>query len=206
MTVEARPSRPARPAEVERVVEILVIAFRTDPIWGVALARPDGRTDHLAPYWRLFVEGAMRFETVRVTDDLGACAVWLPPGEGELADDRVVRLEALLDDAMTPTGLEALHALYERFEASRAAQAPHAYLSLLATDPDRRGQGIGQRLLAESVRIWDAMGVPAYLESTNPANDHRYERAGFRSVGGFDAVLDDARVTAFWRPVGGPTA
>jgi hypothetical protein len=47
--------------------------------------------------------------------------------------------------------------------------------------------------------------VPAYLESTNPANDHRYERAGFRSVGGFTAVLDDAPVTAFWRPAAGGT-
>jgi GNAT superfamily N-acetyltransferase len=184
MTVEARPSRPARPAEVERVVEILAVAFETDPIWGVALARPGGMTDHLAPYWRLFVEGAMRFDTVLVTDDLGACAVWLPPGEDELDDERLVRLEALLDGAMTSNGLEALHALYERFEASRAAQAPHAYLSLLATDPDRRGQGIGQRLLAESLAMWDERGVPAYLESTNPANDHRYERAGFRPVGG----------------------
>jgi len=53
--------------------------------------------------------------------------------------------------------------------------------------------------------MWDALGVPAYLESTNPANDHRYERAGFRSVGGFTAVLDDAPVTAFWRPAAGGT-
>ena len=195
--------RLARTADIDDIVEILVLAFERDPIWGVALARPDGRTDHLDPYWRLFVQGAMRFDTVRVTDDLGACAIWLPPNEDELDEDGLARLEALLDDVMGSAALEALHALYERFEASRAARAPHAYLSLLATHPDRRGQGIGQALLAESLRIWDGMGFPAYLESTNPANDHRYERAGFRSVGGFDAVLDEARVTAFWRPVGG---
>jgi GNAT superfamily N-acetyltransferase len=203
VTVDPRPSRPARASEVEHLVEILVVAFRTDPIWGVALARPDGRTDHLAPYWRLFVDGAMRFGTVHVTDDLGACAIWLPPGEDELDDARARRLDALLDDVMTPSGLEAIHRLYGRFEASRGSQPDHAYLSLLATDPDRRGQGIGQRLLAADLERWDAQGVPTYLESTNPANDHRYERAGFRRIGGFGAVLDGAWVTAFWRPVGG---
>jgi ribosomal protein S18 acetylase RimI-like enzyme len=206
MSVDPHPSRPARAAEVDRVVEILVLAFQTDPIWSVALATGDGRTDHLAPYWRLFVDGAMRFGTVHVTDDLGACAVWLPPGEDELDDARATQLDALLDDVMTPSGPEAIHRLYERFEASRGSQPDHAYLSLLATDPDRRGQGIGQRLLAADLERWDAQGIPAYLESTNPANDHRYERAGFRPIGSFEAVLDDARVTAFWRHVGGDGA
>jgi GNAT superfamily N-acetyltransferase len=143
----------------------------------------------------------MRFRSVRVTDDLGACAIWLPPGEDELDEAGLVQLEALLDDALAPSDIEAIHALYDRFEAIRAAQPPHAYLSLLATHPDHRGQGVGQRLLAENLAEWDGIGVPAYLESTNPANDHRYERAGFRPVGGFSAVLDDAPVTAFRRPV-----
>jgi GNAT superfamily N-acetyltransferase len=75
------------------------------------------------------------------------------------------------------------------------------YLSLLATHPDHRGQGIGQRLLAENLAEFDAVGLPAYLESTNPANDHRYERAGFRTLGGFRAVIDDAAVSTMWRDV-----
>jgi L-amino acid N-acyltransferase YncA len=68
--------------------------------------------------------------------------------------------------------------------------------------PDHRGQGRGQQLLAESLALWDAEGMPAYLESTNAANDHRYVRAGFRPDGGFRAVRDDTWVTAMWRPAG----
>ena len=52
---------------------------------------------------------------------------------------------------------------------------------------------------AESLGRWDALGVPAYLDSTNPANDHRDARLGFRPIGGFAAVLDDATVTTMWR-------
>ena len=167
--------RLARTADIDVIVEILVLAFERDPIWGVALARPDGRTDHLDPYWRLFVEGAMRFDTVRVTDDLGACAIWLPPNEDELDEDGLARLEALLDDVMGSAALEALHALYERFEASRAARAPHAYLSLLATHPDRRGQGIGQALLAQ---LWEPGSARMTFSSLHAHAVPVYTRAG----------------------------
>jgi GNAT superfamily N-acetyltransferase len=203
MAVEPLASRLARASETNRVVETITLAFEQDPIWSVALAGRAGSTDHHAPYWRLFVTAAMRFETVRVTDDLGACAVWLPPGADELDADDMERLDAWFADSLEPSRVDAIHVLYARFEASRAAYREHAYLSLLATHPDRRGRGVGQRLLAADLSVWDALGVPAYLESTNPANDHRYQRAGFRPIGGFDAVLDTARVTAFRRPTGG---
>jgi hypothetical protein len=39
-------------------------------------------------------------------------------------------------------------------------------------------------LLAHNLAQFDAEGAPAYLESTNPANDRRYERLGFVKVGG----------------------
>lgn len=73
------------------------------------------------------------------------------------------------------------------------------YLNFLATHPDHRGQGLAQRMLAENLAEFDAQGVPSYLESSNPANIHRYERAGFSVIGGFPAVLGDAYVTTMWR-------
>jgi GNAT superfamily N-acetyltransferase len=196
-------SRPASDAELDAVAEVIALAFATDPVWGPALVGADGRTDHLRPYWRLFVEGAQRFRTVRVTPGLEAVAVWLPPGGEELDEAGVRAFGTLVEDALDPEVLADLRVLFERFEASRAPLADHCYLSLLATDPAHRGRGVGQQLLAADLALWDAAGVPAYLESTNPANDHRYARAGFRPIGGFDAVRNDARVTAMWRNVGG---
>ena len=64
----------------------------------------------------------------------------------------------------------------------------------------RLGDKLGL-LLAESLRAFDEHDIPAYLESTNPANDHRYERAGFRPLGGFRSVIDGAAVTTMWRDV-----
>jgi GNAT superfamily N-acetyltransferase len=194
------PSRVAGAADVEYATRVITAAFAADPIWGPALRRFDGGNVDVAPYWRLFVEGGLRFGTTTMADDGAAVAVWLPPGEDELSDEGTADLERWLAASLDPRAVDAIHVLYERFEASRAGRPPHAYLSLLATDPAFRGQGRGQVLLAEDLARWDAAGVPAYLESTNPGNDHRYERAGFRSDGGFRAVRDDAWVSAMWRP------
>jgi len=196
-------SRPADPTDLDHVTNTIALAFATDPVWEVALRRPDGLTDHHAGYWRLFVDGAMRYGTVRMADDRGAVSVWLPPNGTELSDEGGVELERLIEATLDPRSVSAMRELYGRFEASRTGRPAHYYLSLLATHPDHRGRGVGQRLLADDLALWDAEGIPAYLESTNHLNDHRYERAGFRPDGGFAAVLDDTWITAMWRPVGG---
>ena len=196
--------RPASPAEGNAVTRCISLAFATDPVWELALRREDEGTSHQEPYWALFVDGAMRYGTVRVTDGLEAVSVWLPPGGSELSGEGALQLEALLQESLTPEHVTAIHTLYKRFEASRAGLADHYYLSLLATDPAHRGRGIGQLLLAADLARWDEERVPAYLESTNSANDHRYARAGFRSIGGFRAVRDDTWISAMWRDVGGP--
>jgi GNAT superfamily N-acetyltransferase len=202
---EARPMdvRPATAADLDRAVETITLAFATDPVWSLALARPDGSTAHHAAYWRFFVADAIDQGSVAIADDGAAVSVWIPPGGEELRPATVHRVDAFVLDTLGEPGAAEMAELFERFEANHPRTEPHAYLSLLATHPDHRGRGIGQMLLAANLRTWDERGVPAYLESTNPANDHRYERAGFRRVGGFVAVRDRAPITTMWRPVGG---
>ncbi len=193
-------SSVAGPGDIDSVAACLAYAFSTDPIWSVALARIDGEA-----YWRILVEGAMRFGGVRQWDSGAAVSVWIPPNESDLTQELEERSQALLASSLDAEGTTAINTLFQRFATSRSGTPePHAYLSLLATHREYRGRGIGQALLAADLREWDALGIPTYLESSNPANDHRYVRAGFTPIGGFDAVLDDARVTAMWRPVAGP--
>jgi GNAT superfamily N-acetyltransferase len=88
---------------------------------------------------------------------------------------------------------------FEHFEAAHPRESEHFYLSLLGTHPDHRGKGIGMGLLAENLRRIDAEGTPAFLESSNPANDHRYERLGFVRCGAFELGEDGPVVTQMWR-------
>ena len=197
-------ARQALTGDVDRVTETITLAFLADPVWSVALARPDGQVDHQRPYWRVFVQAAQEQGEVWLLDGAAAVSVWIPPGGQELPDEAAARIHAFNVEHLGAAGARSMSELYDRFEANHPHDAPHAYLSLLATHPDRRGRGIGQALLAADLARWDRAGVPAYLESTNPGNDHRYERVGFRRVGGFDAVRDDAAITTMWRVAGGP--
>jgi ribosomal protein S18 acetylase RimI-like enzyme len=106
-------------------------------------------------------------------------------------------VEANLD----PEAQSRMFALWERFEEAQPQDEPHVYLSLLATRPDARGRGIAQDLVRENLAEFDRQGLPAYLESTNPANDHRYERLGFAKIGAFEGFVPGSVVATMWRPV-----
>jgi ribosomal protein S18 acetylase RimI-like enzyme len=58
-------------------------------------------------------------------------------------------------------------------------QEPHFYLYFLAVDPALQGMGLGSRILDATLKRIDEMGLPAYLENSNPRNTPLYKRAGF---------------------------
>jgi GNAT superfamily N-acetyltransferase len=196
-------SRPATPTDADLVAACLHLAFASDPVWGLALRRADGSTHHHHDYWRLFIDGALRYGTVFMTPGGGAVSVWLPPGGTELAEDQHDALGHVLSENLAPGDQASMFELYERFAASRAPLPEHYYLSMLGTHPDHRGRGVGQGLLAADLARWDAEQTPTYLESSNAANNHRYERLGYHSIGGFSAVRDDTWISAMWRDVEG---
>ena len=94
---------------------------------------------------------------------------------------------------------EVLLETFDRFEAAHPRDQPHYYLSLLGTHPEHRGRGLGMGLLAHTLALIDAERMPAYLESTNPANNERYERHGFVQVGEFSLPGDGPPVATMWR-------
>jgi ribosomal protein S18 acetylase RimI-like enzyme len=59
----------------------------------------------------------------------------------------------------------------------------HWYLSLIGVVLARQGHGLGSALLRHALERCDRDHLPAYLESTNPANVPLYRRHGFEVVG-----------------------
>ena len=185
--------------DVAAAANTLALAFATDPVWGRTLARPDGSTEHLRPFWSIWLRGALSYGGLWIAPDAAAIATWIPPEGVELPGDLEAEMFALTEAALPSSSFVALQELWSRFDANHPHDESHAYLSLLATNPAQAGHGLGQQLLAATLREWDERGIPTYLESTNVANNHRYERAGFRAIGGFEAPLGGARVTTMWR-------
>jgi GNAT superfamily N-acetyltransferase len=189
-------ARVATPADLDGLTDTLTAAFAADPLWNWALPE----REKLAAFWRFLIASALRYPCTWTLDGYAAASVWIPPGGIELTADEQERVESLFEDLAGPRSPDVLE-LLERFEAAHPAGPPHYYLSLLGTHPDHRGQGLGMRLLAENLRAMDAEGVPAYLESTNSANDGRYASLGFERMGEFSTPDDSVTVTTMWREV-----
>lgn len=185
--------RTATERDVDGIAVTLVAAFEADPLWRWALPGRD-----LDPLWHLLVSSAMRYSLVRVADDYAAASVWIPPGGTELTAEEEASLGPMLEAQIGSRAAEVL-ALFERMERVHPAGPPHYYLSLLGTHPDHRGKGVGMALLADNLAEIDSEGVPAYLESSNPENDPRYERLGFVRVGEFERPDGQLTCSTMWR-------
>jgi ribosomal protein S18 acetylase RimI-like enzyme len=199
----AMDTRVATEDDLDGLTATLTAAFESDPLWG-SWAFPD--REDLAVWWRFYLRSALRYRCVWVRGDYAAASVWIPPNGSELTEEDEERVEPLLEQLVGPRAPEVME-LVERFEASHPGEPPHFYLSLLGTHPEYRGRGLGMGLLAENLAsLGDTAGVPSYLESTNPSNNPRYERLGFRRVGEFTTPDGKRTVTTMWRDAERPQA
>ena len=142
----------ASAADTERVTQIITLAFAHDPLWAHAMARPDGGTAHYAEFWRLFIEGALRYPDTWLTSRGEAASIWIPPGGTEMAPEQEQQLTDLATDRLGPAAGDYLE-LASRFDAAHPRAEPHYYLTLLGTHPDHRGKGIGMWLLAHDLEL-----------------------------------------------------
>ncbi len=195
--------RIATDDDIDTVTETIALAFADDPVWRTAFRRSDGSRAHHRAYWRVFVEGAMPHGMIHLADHDAAVAVWIPPGGDEMTEEQEEQLRGVVVENLGSDAQKAMFALWDRFDWIHPQTEPHAYLSLLATHPDHRGRGIAQDLVRADLADHDRQGVPAYLESTKRAHDHRYERLGFAKIGAFKGVELGSVVSIMWRPVGG---
>jgi GNAT superfamily N-acetyltransferase len=185
-------------ADLQAVTQTISLAFHDDPTWSWAFPDAIHRQEQYAVFWSFIIAGAMRYPWVLMTDECGAAAVWIPPGGTEIAEEDEENVEPLLERLVGGRAVEVVE-LLERFDAAHPREEPHYYLSLLGTHPAHAGRGLGMALLAENLQRTDDEGMPAYLESSNPANNHRYERYGFAQIGEFYPPAGDVPVTTMWR-------
>ena len=192
-------ARRAEPADAELVTTIITLSFACDPLWSHALKTESGRSDHHQEHWSLLVGGALRHTWTWLAEGGGATSIWIPPGGTEMSPEQEEQLDKLVDEHLGASAAD-YRELVARFNAAHPRGTPHYYLSLLGTHPEHRGRRLGMRLLAHDLELIDAERLPAYLESSNPANNHRYASVGFEPIAEFSYPGNGPLVTTMWRP------
>ena len=198
MQPTVKPARVAQADDVEAIVATVTSAFFDDPLWGPAFPDRLDRAAQASAFWRMLVTSALRYPWTFVSGNAESAAIWLPPGGTELTEIESNDFEAFLEGIVGREGAEAILEIVDRFERARPTE-PHFYLSLFATHDDNRGKGLGMGLLRENLARIDSLGAPAYLESSNPANNDRYASVGFILR---DEIVEESGhvVTTMWRP------
>ena len=172
------------PAEVRQATgpdaltaaRILADGFRLDPVMQWVFA--EGIDAALEPFFHFMVSEALIPLGATYLSDC-CCAVWTPPGKDPWARADVgERFLAAMDSVLARDQLDRMVTLNVLVDQIRP-QEPHWYLGMIATRADAQGTGAGSRMIRHTLGQVDADGLPAYLESTNPANIPFYERHGF---------------------------
>src|SRR5262245_4664759 len=168
--------RSAEPGELDRAVDTIALAFAADPFtrWVFPSA-----TDHLHYFraiLRAFGSAALPHKSVYVAGDFTGAAMWLPPG---VEPDAAV-FEALIEEMPGPNKAGFLQ-VFAQMQANHPHE-PHWYLPMIGVDPAHQSAGIGSALMRHALARSDEARLPAYLESSNPANISLYQRQGFEVI------------------------
>jgi GNAT superfamily N-acetyltransferase len=190
--------RVATPWDIDGIVKTLTSAFFNDPLWGPVFPDATRRAAQASAFWRLLATSAGRYPWTFVTERGESAAIWIPSGGDELTSEEEKSFEDFLVEIADRQIADEILAITELFGKAHPSE-PHYYLSLLATHEQHRGHGSGMALLRENLARIDVLGAPAYLESTNSANNERYKSVGFRPHGSF-TVPSGHVVTTMWRP------
>ncbi len=189
--------RPMTVADIDATARTLAEAFEDDPTWAWIFGDPVPSRELRASYWAQYARAAVAAGAGRVADGGAAVTLWLPPGAPEVLAEDEAHADQLAAAVMGDWGA-VMPEVYAVFEQHRP-EAEHQYLDIFATNPAHRGRGVGMALLRADLAELDAVGRPAYLESSNPANLARYESVGFRRVDRFSLPYDGPTVDTLWR-------
>jgi GNAT superfamily N-acetyltransferase len=161
---------------------LLARAFADDPLMAWFFPDAESRPHAVAALFGLFTEHYLadgRVDVVR-RDEPVAVAMWRWPSTSAQHDEEesLPSAPGLMRALMGPERAAEKGAAMSVLGDLRPPE-PHAYVHLLAVDPQLHGQGLGSQVLQGGLTAARDEGLVACLETMNPANVPFYEAHGF---------------------------
>jgi GNAT superfamily N-acetyltransferase len=193
--------RPARRADIGELSRVLARAFYDDPVASWEVPDDAVRKEKLHHLWTALTRhhhlAGGGVEIAAHDGTINAAAVWDPPGRWHYRRREELRMLPRLVWAFG-WDLSRSAALTEAMKNTHPEE-PHWYLAIVGSDPAIRGKGFGQALMRSRLDRCDTEHLPAYLESTNPANLPYYQRFGFEVTGEISLPDDGPTLWPMWR-------
>lgn len=165
-------------ADMEPLIGVMVLAFAADPVARWMYRDPQRYLAYFGRFIRAFAGRAFSTGTAWCIDGNLGGALWLPPDVRPETD----LISAILDDSVPPDVMADVKAMFTEMAAYHPRD-PHWYLPTIGVEPHVHRMGFGSALMAEALGRCDQEQMPAYLESSNPANTTFYRRLGFEPLG-----------------------
>ena len=187
--------REATTADIDGATALLMLAFAGDPGVRAWFESPSLYRSVFLNFAMTYGGRAFENGTADLADDGTGVALWLPPGVEQDSES----LGQLMLAQVPPESLARNLESAQRIEALHPKE-PHWYLAMLGVDPRHQGKGVGSSLLGHRLAKVDDEGLPAFLETTSPANLRLYERFGFEVIADIPNADDSVHTFAMLRP------
>jgi len=168
--------RPARPEDFPPLALTLARAFYDDPVTAWFYPNAAKRLRHARRFFAIRLRQLHGQQLIYTTQDHSGAALWALPGHWR-EDARQSLMMLPMVPVLLPRIVRSTR-LVREIELHHPVQ-PHFYLSVLGTDPEQQGGGVGSALLAPVLDRCDAHQTAAYLESSKESNVDFYARHGF---------------------------
>ena len=168
--------RRARREDFPPLAAMLARAFYDDPVTSWFYPNPARRLARTERFFAIRLRQLADQELIFTTADHSGAALWTLPGRWREDLRQSLMLLPMLP-VLLPRIVRSTRAVREI--ERRHPVVPHYYLSVLGTEPEQQGGGIGSALLDPVLRRCDCDGVAAYLESSKESNVDFYLRHGF---------------------------
>jgi GNAT superfamily N-acetyltransferase len=166
----------ATPADRARVVATVVAAFVADPAFRYFFPDDASYHRHAAAFTGYLFDRRVGLGTVWLAQGGAVAALWDPPAGAA---------PAIPEPSSEPVAPDVPAEVRERIDRYDETvhrllpDYPFWYLGVVATHPAHAGRRLGRRLMAAGVTTAHADGLPAVLETTNPANVDLYQHEGW---------------------------
>ncbi|QXV56066.1 GNAT family N-acetyltransferase [Amycolatopsis sp. TNS106] len=191
--------RPGEPGDLDGAADVLAAAF-ADYAWTRHTVAADDHVRRVRDLQRLFVGRiGLPHGRVWVADGLEgvvAAAVWTTPESSgaEAAFAELAESMPALAGDRTAAAISAEQAL-----APHRPAGPVWFLATVEVHPALQGKGLGRAIVEPGLMAADAAGVPAFLETSEPANVPFYRKLGFEVTAEVELPDGGPRTWAFRR-------